>query len=166
MLDLLIDKLHDVRFLTMLFAAVAASATAYALISPMFVSDGLTRRMKAVANERERIRQRERDRMSRNEKVTLRQSPKQFVGKIVHDFNLGKWLAQEEAKDKLVMPATLRVTFADGTSKDVRLPAETWIRQAATAVPVGGTSKVVSAVLDPDHRIPDRDRTNNSFAAK
>jgi tight adherence protein C len=59
--------------------------------------------MKAVANERERIRQRERDRMSRNEKVTLRQSPKQLVGKVVHDFNLGKWLAQEEARDKLVM---------------------------------------------------------------
>lgn len=103
MLDLLIDKLHDVRFLTMMFAAIAATATAYALVSPMFASDGLARRMKAVANERERIRQRERDRMNRNEKVTLRQSPKQFVGKIVHDFNLGKWLAQEEAKDKLVM---------------------------------------------------------------
>jgi len=103
MLDMLIDKLHDTRFLTMLFAAIAASATAYALISPMFAGDGLARRMKAVASERERIRQRERERMSRNEKVTLRQSPKQLVGKIVHDFNLGKWLAQEEAKDKLVM---------------------------------------------------------------
>jgi hypothetical protein len=64
------------------------------------------------------------------------------------------------------MPATLRVSFADGSSKDVRLPAETWIRQAATAVPVGGTSKVVSAVLDPDHRIPDKDRGNNSWSAK
>ena len=62
MIDLLIEKLHDVRFLTMLFAAIAASATAYALISPMFAGDGLARRMKAVASERERIRQRERDR--------------------------------------------------------------------------------------------------------
>lgn len=103
MLDMLIDKVQDVRFLTMVFAAIAASATAYALISPMFAGDGLAKRMKAVANERERIRQRERDRMSHNERATLRQSPKQFIGKIVHDFNLGKWLAQEEAKEKLIM---------------------------------------------------------------
>ncbi|MGN6270457.1 MAG: M1 family metallopeptidase [Sphingomonas sp.] len=67
------------------------------------------------------------------------------------------------AKDKLVMPAMLRVTFADGSSKDMQLPAETWIRQAATAVPVGGTSKVVSAVVDPDHHLPDKDRSNNAF---
>ncbi|WNO54557.1 M1 family metallopeptidase [Stakelama saccharophila] len=65
------------------------------------------------------------------------------------------------AKDKLIMPATLRVTFADGSVKDVRLPAETWIRQAASAVPVGGTSKVVRAEIDPGHKLPDKDRSNN-----
>ena len=103
MLDLLIDKLHDTQFLTMTFAAIAASATAYALISPMFAGDGLARRMKAVASERERMRQRERERMNRNEKVTLRQSPKQVVQRVVERFNLGKWLAQDEAKEKLIM---------------------------------------------------------------
>jgi tight adherence protein C len=59
--------------------------------------------MKAVASERERIRQRERDRLSAPEKVSLRQAPKQLVAKIVDDFNLGKWLAQEAARDKLIM---------------------------------------------------------------
>ena len=103
MLDLLIAKFHDVRFMTMLFAAIAASAAAYTLITPMFAGEGLQKRMKAVASERERMRQRERDRMNRTEKVSLRQSPKQFVQKIVDDFNLTKWLAQEEARDKLVM---------------------------------------------------------------
>ena len=103
MLDLLIAKFHDVRFMTMLFAAIAASAAAYSLITPMFAGEGLQKRMKAVASERERMRQRERDRMNRTEKVSLRQSPKQFVQKIVDDFNLTKWLAQEEARDKLVM---------------------------------------------------------------
>src|SRR3546814_14669820 len=58
-------------------------------------------------------------------------------------------LVTVEARDKLVMPVTLRVVFADGSKKDMRLPAETWIRQAATAVPVGGISKIVSATLDP-----------------
>ena len=71
-----------------------------------------------------------------------------------------------EARDKLVMPVTMRVTFADGTARDVKLPAETWIRQASTDVPIVAPSPVVRAVLDPDHKIPDRDRTNNSFAAR
>jgi hypothetical protein len=81
----------------------------------------------------------------------------------IHDDPAQGALVTVAAKDKLVMPATLRVTFADGSSKDIRLPAETWIRQAATQVPVGGTARVVSAVIDPDHRIPDKDRTNNSY---
>ena len=103
MLDLLIDKIRDPRFMTMLLSAVAASATAYAMVSTMFVGDNLNKRMKAVASERERIRQRERERTTRSEKIALRQSPKQFVKKVVEDFNLGKYLAQEDARDKLVM---------------------------------------------------------------
>lgn len=103
MLDLLIDKFHDIRFMTMLFAAIAAAAAAYTLVSPMFAGEGLQKRMKAVASERERMRQRERDRMNKAEKIALRQSPKQFIQKTVEDFNLTKWLAQEEARDKLVM---------------------------------------------------------------
>jgi hypothetical protein len=75
-------------------------------------------------------------------------------------------LVTVEARDKLVMPVTLRVGFADGTSRDIRLPAETWIRQASTDVPVVGPSPVVRAMLDPDHKIPDRDRSNNQFAVR
>jgi tight adherence protein C len=101
MLDFLIAKIHDPHFLTMMFAAIAASATAYTLVMPMFAGEGLAKRMKAVASERERIRQRERERLTKNEKVSLRQSPKQLVSKVVEDFNLGKWLAQEAARDKL-----------------------------------------------------------------
>jgi tight adherence protein C len=89
--------------MTMLLAAVAASATAYSLIMPLFTREGLSKRMKAVASERERIRQRERDRLSKSERVSLRQTPKQIVSKVVEDFNLGKWVAQEAARDKLVM---------------------------------------------------------------
>jgi tight adherence protein C len=103
MISFLVDKLHDARFMTMLLAAIAASATAYTLIMPLFAGEGLAKRMKAVASERERIRQRERERLSKSEKVTLRQSPKQLVSKVVEDFNLGKWLAQEAAREKLTM---------------------------------------------------------------
>ena len=103
MIDLLIAKMHDARFMTMLLAAIAASATAYTLIMPLFAGEGLAKRMKAVASERERLRQRERDRLAKSEKVSLRQSPKQLVSKVVEDFNLTKWLAQEAARDKLIM---------------------------------------------------------------
>jgi tight adherence protein C len=103
MLDFLASKLHDVRFMTMLLAAVAVSATCYSLIMPLFAGENLQKRMKAVASERERIRQRERERLSKSEKASLRQAPKQFVSRIVEDFNLGKWVAQESARDKLIM---------------------------------------------------------------
>src|SRR5450755_4521993 len=103
MIDFLIAKIHDVHFITMLLAAIAASATAYTLVMPLLAGEGLEKRMKAVASERERIRQRERDRMSKSEKVSLRQTPKQLVSKVVEDFNLGKWLAQEAAREKLTM---------------------------------------------------------------
>jgi len=103
MVQFLVDKIHDAHFMAMLLAAIAVSATAYTLIMPFFAGEGLQKRMKAVANERERIRQRERDRLSKSEKVSLRQTPKQLVSKVVEDFNLGKWLAQEAAREKLTM---------------------------------------------------------------
>jgi tight adherence protein C len=103
MIQLLVDKLHDPRFMTMLLAAIAASATVYTLIMPLLAGESLSKRMKAVANERERIRQRERERLGKTEKVSLRQTPKQIVSRVVDDFNLTKWLAQESALEKLVM---------------------------------------------------------------
>jgi tight adherence protein C len=103
MIDFLITKMHDARFMTMFLAAIAASMTAYTLVMPLFAGEGLAKRMKAVASERERIRQRERDRLAKTEKVSLRQSPKQLVSRVVEDFNLTKWLAQEAARDKLIM---------------------------------------------------------------
>jgi tight adherence protein C len=103
MVDLLVTKLHDVHFMTMMLAAIAASATVYTLVMPLFAGEGLAKRMKAVASERERIRQRERERLNKSEKVSLRQTPKQLVSRVVEDFNLTKWLAQEAARDKLIM---------------------------------------------------------------
>src|ERR1700680_3259076 len=103
MIQFLVDKIHDAHFMTMLLSSIAVSATAYTFIMPLFAGEGLAKRMKAVASERERLRQRERDRLNKSEKVSLRQSPKQLVCKVVEEFNLGKWRAQEAARDKLIM---------------------------------------------------------------
>src|SRR6185312_15374540 len=103
MVDFLINAIHNVRFMTMLFAAIAASATAYTLVMPLFAGENLNKRMKAVASERERIRARERERMNKSEKVSLRQTPKQLVSRVVEDFNLTKYLAQDAAREKLTL---------------------------------------------------------------
>jgi tight adherence protein C len=102
MVELIIAKLHDTRFLAMVFAAVAAMATVITLAMPLLAPDNLNKRLKSVAIEREKIRQRERERLARGEKVTLRQTPKQYVKRVVDQFNLAKWVGQEEARDKLV----------------------------------------------------------------
>ena len=69
---------------------MAAVATVLTLAMPLLSPDTLGKRMKAVALEREKIRQRERERLARGEKekVALRQSPKQYMQKVVERFNL------------------------------------------------------------------------------
>jgi tight adherence protein C len=103
MFESLIAKIHDPKFMTLVLAVIAIVGTVYSLITPMFAGNGLQKRMKAVASERERIRQRERDRLAKSDRGSLRQSPRQLVSKVVTDFNLSKWLAQEAAVEKLVM---------------------------------------------------------------
>src|SRR5215831_6799551 len=102
MVDFLIEKLSDTRFLAMVFAAVGAIATVITLAMPLIVTDTLGKRMKSVALEREKLRQRERERLARGDKVALRQSPKQYMQRIVDQFNLAKWVGQEEARALLV----------------------------------------------------------------
>jgi tight adherence protein C len=102
MTQILIGILHDTRLLAMILAGIAAVATVLTLAMPLLASDPLPRRMKSVAIEREKIRQRERERMARGEKITLRQSPKQFMQRAVENFNLNKWFGQEESREKLV----------------------------------------------------------------
>jgi tight adherence protein C len=102
MLDFLIDQL-TVKTVAMLCAAIAAIATVLTIAMPIVVTDTLSKRMKSVALEREKIRARERERMTQAaQKVNLRPSAKQSIQMIVERFNLKKWVGQEEARLKLV----------------------------------------------------------------
>ena len=98
----LVTQYFDPRVLTMVFAAIAAVATVLTLAMPLLVTDSLGKRMKAVAIEREKIRQRERERMAQGNKVALRQSPRMYMKRAVDNFNLGKWVGQEAARAMLV----------------------------------------------------------------
>jgi hypothetical protein len=68
--------------------------------------------------------------------------------------------------DKLVMPSTLEVVYTDGSKQDVRVPVETWMQHRSYAIRVDGGKAVKSATIDPQHVIPDVDRSNNTFTVK
>ncbi len=102
MLDFLVERLQDPRFLAMCLAAIAAIATVVTLAMPLLVSDTLDKRMKSVAIEREKMRQRERERMARSEKIALRASPKAYMQTVVNQLNLTKWVGQDAAREKLI----------------------------------------------------------------
>ncbi len=102
MIETLIN-IVTIKNVTMVLAAIAAAATVLTLAMPLVFVNPLDKRMRAVALEREKIRQRERERMAQEgQKVKLRQTPKQYVQTIVDRFNLTKWVGQEEARLKLV----------------------------------------------------------------
>ena len=102
MFETAVSHVLDARFMAMLLAAIGAIATVLTLAMPLIATDTLGKRMKSVAIEREKIRQRERERLARGEKVTLRRSPKQYMQTIVDRFNLNRWVGQEEARALLV----------------------------------------------------------------
>jgi tight adherence protein C len=102
MLDFLLDFIGNRQLLVMMFAGVAAATTVLTLAMPLLSADQLEKRMAAVASERERIRQRERDRMARGEKASLRTSPRQYMQTVVEKFKLSDYVGQEAARAKLI----------------------------------------------------------------
>jgi tight adherence protein C len=102
MLEFISDMLIDTRLLAMLFAAIGAVATVVTLTMPLLATDSLGKRMKSVAIEREKLRQRERERLARGDKIALRRSPRQYMQSAVDRLNLNKWVGQEDARALLV----------------------------------------------------------------
>jgi hypothetical protein len=66
-----------------------------------------------------------------------------------------------QSLQKLVMPATLRIDFADGSHLDRRIPVEAWLQRRAPEITVPTTQRIVHVAIDPDAKLPDRDRVNN-----
>ncbi|MGX1790332.1 type II secretion system F family protein [Bosea sp. NPDC055332] len=102
MLVLLFESLADIRVLLALVGGLAVAVTIMTVAAPLLEGNVLNKRMKSVATERDAIRARERERMSRQkEKISLRQEPKAFMRNIVEQFKLGDWLGTENAKKQL-----------------------------------------------------------------
>jgi len=64
-------------------------------------------------------------------------------------------------KGWLVMPATLLATGEDGKETRITVPAEAWMKGNRTQFHLASTTKIRSLTLDPDHKLPDTDRSNN-----
>lgn len=104
MVDFIANRLVDSQFLLALLVAVAAAATVLTLAMPLMEGSNLSKRMKTVAVERDKIRARERERLTRQkDKVALRHESKEFMKRVVDRFRLGDWLGTETAKRQLAM---------------------------------------------------------------
>ncbi len=70
-----------------------------------------------------------------------------------------------ENRGQLVLPATMRVTYKDGKKRDIRIPVETWMQTGRHVYTVDGGA-ILDVTVDPERRLPDADRSNNSFEPK
>jgi hypothetical protein len=59
------------------------------------------------------------------------------------------------------LPIFLRLTFDDGTTESLVLPADAWNQGPRFTRTVKGTRRIRRAEVDPDGRLPDDDRSNN-----
>ncbi|QSX34500.1 M1 family metallopeptidase [Shewanella avicenniae] len=81
-----------------------------------------------------------------------------------------KWIKGTEihfaSKQKLVMPAKLLLQFADGSKQAMQLPIETWMNRSAPSIVLQLDKPLKSVTIDPEHKLPDANRANNTFTLK
>lgn len=68
-------------------------------------------------------------------------------------------------KGRMVMPAILKITESNGKTATVTLPVEVWQRGGNKVYKYSSTSKIDKVILDPEHVLPDVDRSNNEWTA-
>ena len=68
-----------------------------------------------------------------------------------------------ENLEKMPMPVKVRVVETNGAEHKLSLPVEIWQRGAKWKFEVPTTSEIKQVVLDPDKKLPDWDRSNNTW---
>ncbi|HEY6956395.1 MAG TPA: M1 family metallopeptidase [Flavisolibacter sp.] len=71
-----------------------------------------------------------------------------------------------ENLEQMVMPVTVLVKEENGQQHKVDLPVEVWQRGPVWTFKVPSTSKISEITLDPDKKLPDVNRKNNSLSFK
>lgn len=103
MMQLIVEKISDSRTWLALLVGVFTIASLLSVGLPLIEGDRLADRMKLVGSERERIRAREREKLSKRNAGKLRPTPKAYMKEIVEKYSLSKWLGTEKAKSQLTM---------------------------------------------------------------
>jgi hypothetical protein len=68
-----------------------------------------------------------------------------------------------ESLEKMPMPVTVLIVETNGKEHRVDLPVEVWQRGATYTFTAPTTSVIKEVKLDPDGKLPDWDRKNNSW---
>ena len=74
----------------------------------------------------------------------------------------GHHVAVEQA-GPLIMPVDLEIAYANGTSERRRLPVELFFKSDRVTLDLPDSPAIRAIVLDPDHVLPDVNRTNNRW---
>ncbi|HUO12498.1 MAG TPA: M1 family metallopeptidase [Caulobacteraceae bacterium] len=69
------------------------------------------------------------------------------------------------SRGRLILPVTVKVAFKDGSTREVKLPAEAWIQSASHVIDLDSTQPIASVVVDPDHIVPESDRAAGTWTA-
>lgn len=98
----IIQTLRDPVTLMAILVSLAIFATVLSLAMPLLSSDRLPSRMRAVADEREKIRQRERARLAEEGRSSLRgKESKAYMRRLVDRLSLRKALLDDKGEEKL-----------------------------------------------------------------
>jgi hypothetical protein len=68
-----------------------------------------------------------------------------------------------ENLEKMPLPVTVLIKEANGNTTTMKLPVEVWQRGSKWKFNVPTTSEIKDVILDPEKKLPDYDRTNNSL---
>ena len=71
-----------------------------------------------------------------------------------------------ENKDKMIMPAIIKIVQSNGKSEIVKLPVEIWQRGGIWNFKYSSTGKIEQVVLDPENVLPDINRKNNVWVMR
>ena len=96
---------------------------------------------------------------------------------VVNDLTMEAVLAAaEELRAPLIVQTSVKTVKSVGAdvlvamwtemTRDLRVPVETWMQNATHIFSVDAGGPVSEVVIDPDRRLPDRDRGNNAMRPK
>jgi aminopeptidase N len=71
-----------------------------------------------------------------------------------------------ENAEQMVMPVVVQVKEANGKQYRFSLPVEVWQRGPVWTFNVASTSKITEVIVDPDKKLPDANRKNNTYSSK